>query len=334
MRNVRPSTVDRLWRLAVRRLAARPGVLTAGLAAIRSQAAARVLERHRPRAAALARPLAEGAEEARAELSKIAEEALAQMRSEVGLLARRSGLARAFMEAVDRRWTRPEARELMDDPDLDAGLRSEILHRLDHFNTGFGSYDDFVAELHPLLDPARPTRLLDLASGHAGFALATARAARDAGIELEVTASDIRREYLDLGEAAARREGLSVRFLVQDARDLSGLGRGRFDVVTCTQSLHHLPPGLIAVMFEAAVRAAGRGVVFIDGSRSLRTGLGLGLYVLLRYRHRAFVHDTWISTRRFLVAEELALLARLGPWGDRAVASWSAPGFCVLRRSR
>jgi hypothetical protein len=100
--------------------------------------------------------------------------------------------------------------------------------------------------------------------------------------------------------------------------------------VTSTQSLHHLPPGLIAVMFEAAVRTAGRGVLMIDGSRSLRTGCALGLFALLRYRHRGFLHDTWISTRRFFVAEELSLLARLGPWGNGAHVSWTPPGFFVL----
>lgn len=334
MRSPRLSVVDRWWRSAAHRFAARPGPLTRGLSAIRSRAAARVLASCRRRVEALAPGLADGDETAREALAETAEEALATMRARVASEARRAGIGKRLMAALDRLWARPEAREHMDDPNLDAALRAEILAALDHFNAGLGSYDAFVELLRPLLCPSGPTRVLDLASGHGGFALAAARRARRDGIELEITASDLRREYLDLGESVARREGLPVDFRVQDARDLSRLAGDGYHVMTSTQSLHHLPPGLIAVMFEAAVRASSRGVLFIDGCRSWRTGFGLGLFNALRYRHRGFVHDTWVSARRFFVPEELGLLARLGPWGDGAEARWQAPGFCVLRTSR
>lgn len=334
MRAPRFSVVDRWWKSATHRFAARPGPFTRGLSAIRSQAAARVLESCRPRVEALADRLADGDERARAALAATAEEALAAMRAAVSSAARRAGIGKRLMAALDRLWARPEALEHMDDPNLDAALRAEILAVLDHFNAGLGSYDAFVELLRPLLSPSGPTRVLDLASGHGGFALAAARRARRDGFELEITASDLRREYLDLGEAIARREGLPVAFRVHDARELSRLAGDGYHVMTSTQSLHHLPPGLIAVMFEAAVRSSSRGVLFVDGCRSWRTGFSLGLFNSLRYRHRAFVHDTWVSARRFFVPEELELLARLGPWGDGVEARWKAPGFCVLRSLR
>ena len=334
MKNSQFSVIDRLWRIGAHTIAARPGLVTASLAEVRSNAARQVFERYRPQAAELADGLARGEESARTELAAVAEGALAEMRAAVRREARLAGRAMALIETLDRRWRKPEARELMDDPDLDAGVRSQILESLDHFNVRLGSYQAFFDHLRPLLIPGRLTRVLDLASGHGGFALAAARAARDTGLAVDMTASDLRREYLELGEAVARREGLPVHFLVQDVRELSDLTDEGFDVMTCTQSLHHLPPGLIAVMFEAAVRTAQRGVVFIDGSRSFRTALGLGLFATLRYRYRPFVHDTWVSTRRFYVPQELALLARLGPWGEAVEAFWCAPGFCVLRSTQ
>jgi SAM-dependent methyltransferase len=334
MTSYRPSDVDRWWRATAHRVAARPGAVTRGLGALRSRAVSQVLAEVRPQTGALAAGLAAGEEGARAELAAAAESALAAMRAAVRREARRAGPGKATLAGLDRLWSRPDAREHMDDPGLDPGRRSRILAALDHFNAALGSYEIFVDLLRPLLRQGGPTRILDLASGHGGFALAAARVARAEGLALAITASDLRREYLDLGEAAARREELPVRFRVQDARDLSGLAAERFDVVTSTQSLHHLPPGLVAVTFEAAVRAAARGVVFVDGCRSLRTGFGLGLFNSLRYRHGAFVHDTWVSARRFYVPEELELLARIGPWGDGVEARWAAPGFCVLRLRR
>lgn len=330
----RLSAVDRLWRATARRVAARPGLVTRGLGALRSRALDSVLAEARPRAEALAERLAAGDDQARAELAATAEQGLAEMRATVHREARRAGAGKAALARVDRWWTRPDAHEHMDDADLDAELRSEILAALDHFNTALGSYEAFLELLRPLLRRDRPTRVLDLASGHGGFALAAARAARHENLAIELTASDLRREYLDLGAAVARREELPVDFRVQDVRDLASVAAEGFDVLTSTQSLHHLPPGLIAVMFEAAVRAARRGVVFVDGCRSLRTGFALGLFNSLRYRHGAFVHDTWVSARRFFVPEELELLARIGPWGDGVEARWMAPGFCVLRLTK
>ena len=132
-------------------------------------------------------------------------------------------------------------------------------------------------------------------------------------MDVEFTASDIHREYLDLGATRARQAGLASRFELQDALDLSNLKAGDYDVITCTQSLHHFGPGQIAVMFSEASRIATRGVVFIDGARSALTAaavVGLGL---LMFRHRPFAHDALVSFRRFFVPEELALIARLCP---------------------
>jgi ubiquinone/menaquinone biosynthesis C-methylase UbiE len=219
----------------------------------------------------------------------------------------------------------------MDRPDLDEATRQRIVAELGALNDVLGSYVHFLDEMQPLLAPGRTTRVLDLAAGHGGFCVAAAKVAKQRGLDMHFTASDLEPAYLELGAAHARREGLDVDFVQQDALDLSNLDDGAYDIITCTQALHHFPPGLIAVMFEAASRAATRGVVFIDGCRSVVTGIGLASFGILRFRNPSFVHDAWVSARRFFVPEELELLARIGPWGDRVHARWESPGHCVVR---
>ncbi len=298
------------------------------LATLRRNALESVLERHRGRAAALAGPLREGGPEARSALADLAERALGEFRAAVTTVASRRGITRAT-EALDRAW-RTDAPELMDDPTLAPARRTRIIGALDRWNRLIDSYGAFLDTLRPLLRHDGPTRILDLAAGHGGFALALARSARREGLALDVTATDLRQEYLDVGQAHADRLGLDVTFRVQDALDLSDLGADAADLIISTQAIHHFPPGLVAVMFEAAARAATRGVVFIDGCRSAWASAPLATVGALYLGSLDFVHDGVLSLRRFFVPEELELLARIGPWGDGARARWTRPGHCLL----
>jgi ubiquinone/menaquinone biosynthesis C-methylase UbiE len=197
-----------------------------------------------------------------------------------------------------------------------------------------GNYRAFFHAMEPLLVDGRPTRILDLAAGHGGFALEVARIAKRRGLEIQITASDLKREYLDIGAAVAVREGLDVGFEVQNALDLSNLGPDAYDIVVCTQSIHHFPPSMIARMFREACRAAGRGVVFIDGCRSMTLGVVVPLIGVLRFRDTGLAHDAFVSCRRFYSPEELGLLAKLGPEAPGVVAEWMRPAHCLLRFSR
>jgi SAM-dependent methyltransferase len=303
------------------------------LTKLRRRALGTALERHRGRAVSIAPGLRKGESAARSELCELANRALGEMRSEVERLAAHTGLLRAWAAAVDAWWRGTNEAEYLDDPGLDREMRVRIVEHLDALNDLLGSYGAFFERVVPLLNPHRPTKVLDLAAGHAGFSLAAAEFARARGARIELTASDIKREYLELGAARAQDLGFELRIQVQDALDLSNLEPGAYDVITCTQSLHHFGPGEVAVMFSEAARIAGRGVSFIDGARSalnaaMITGLGL-----LMYKDRAFAHDSFVSFRRFFVPEELELLAKLGPWGEHARAEWIPPGHCVLELS-
>lgn len=311
-----------------------PSVTVVLLAEARSRAAREVRARHAARAAELAARMDAGDRDAAVAYGELAERALADMRREVQRQARSLGMPEHLAALAHDRFGDTRESEYLDDPSLDRELRVKLLSTLDSLNSMLGTYDAFLRAMQPLLEPGRPVRVLDLAAGHGGFAVAATRIARRRGLPIEVTATDIKPEYLAIGEAVAAREGLPVRFAVQDALDLSNVPRGEYDVVMCTQSLHHFSASMIARMFREAASVAGTGVLFIDGCRSVMHGLLVPVLGALRYRDRYFAHDAWVSFRRFFAPEELGLIAGLGPEGDVSgtlEAKWMRPAHCLLR---
>jgi 2-polyprenyl-3-methyl-5-hydroxy-6-metoxy-1,4-benzoquinol methylase len=271
---------------------------------------------------------------ARRGLEQLVERALDQMRRQVDAEANRAGLRSGWAAVLDAWWRDTEAHEYLDDPQLDRSVRVQILSDLDEMNALLGSYTSFFARLEPFLTGESVSRLLDLAAGHGGFAVFAAELAKQAGHRVAITASDIKAEYLALGAERAKKNGADVSFRVQDALDLSNLEAGAFDIITCTQSLHHFRAGQIALMFSEASRVATRGVMFIDGGRSARNAAAFVGIGLLLFRNAALAHDALVSFRRFYVPEELELIARFCPGGEAACADWILPGHCALELSK
>lgn len=313
---------------------ARPTPTGLALAALRREAADRVLA-HRHLAL---RELAAVFEDerpgdhpeitsAKNRLARLGADALDAMRREVDARAGRSW--RAPLAYLDRLWRSTSTVELIDRPDFAEHERVRLMAHLDEMNVTLGAYASFLDVLRPFLRADRPTRVLDLAAGHGGFLLEVARLARHERLALELVASDIAEEYLAIGRAHAAAQGLPVRFVVQDALDTTNLERGAYDVVVCTQSLHHFPPGLVAVLVHEALRVASSAVVLIDGARSKTHAPLVSLLGVVRYRDLPFVHDSWVSLRKFFAPEELGLLARVGvvasPGGARRVTSRFLP---------
>ena len=301
------------------------------LESLRAAACERAFRSHEAEAKALRAALDTGREGARDELARIGEDALAEMRREVLTLAAEEGVSRRILANVHAWWCDTSAEEYLDDPDFDPALRVRLLSHLDAMNEVLGSYGLFFDAMRPLLDPKGNTRVLDLAAGHAGFTLEVARIARRERLSLELVASDVKAEYLEIGAAQAKAESLDVSFVLQDALDLGNIERGRYDVIACTQSLHHFPAGLVTVMLSEALRVAGRGVMFVDGCPSVIGAAAVGSLCLFRYGDSAFAHDAVISFRRFFAPEELELLAKLTSRGSELEVRCIAPGYTLVR---
>lgn len=114
---------------------------------------------------------------------------------------------------------------------------------------------------------APPVRLLDLASGPGHFALLLSRAYPDA----QVTGIDLAPNMAAAANANAARMGRAdrCRFQVGDVTRLEAFADGGMDIVTCTNSAHHLPTldmvgGMLTEMDRVA-RPDGLILVFDSG---------------------------------------------------------------------
>jgi ubiquinone/menaquinone biosynthesis C-methylase UbiE len=277
-------------------------------------------------------------EAARADLVRLGDSLVDELRAGVAALPDEAGLLARLVGRADG-MTVSRAPEHLDSAELDEARRTEEIRVIDRMNRGFGSYARFAHALEPLLDGAPAVTILDVASGHGGFPLALAELAPGRGRRLRIIASDLRPEYLAVGERRARRDGLDVEFRVADALRLDEtFGDHEIDVVTCTQSLHHFGPGWTAAFLAEAVRTARRGVLFIDLLRTPLTAVGaaaLGLFapslVAPLGTRRMILEDSVLSFRKGFVAEELALLAACVPGGERIESMVLAPAFAALR---
>lgn len=251
------------------------------------------------------------------------------------LRASRGEAACGILHRVDRAFHR-DGEEYIDDPSFPERDRVRVIDSLDRFNADTGAYERWFGLVEPLVARAEraggPVRIHELAAGHGSFAL---HLAERLGDRARVVASDIRPEYLDLGRRRAAERGVDVELVHQDATDLHDLGGT--DVLVCTQSLHHFPPGMIGRMCGEVARAARIGAVFVDGERSL-LAMMLATPTLFAYgRSWPVVHDSVVSLRRMYLAEELLLLARLAPALPHEVdieAGRVPPGYAFVRCTR
>ena len=248
--------------------------------------------------------------------------------------------------AFDRAWYANDP-EWIDDPHLPRDVRVRALDRLDRLNETIGAYEAFFAAIEPLVEQARrsgvecPT-IVDLCSGHAMFAVAMALRFGAREGRCRVVATDLVPEYLGIGEAHARRLFLTesaLAFVPHDALDLASLPAkigGPIDVVTCTQSIHHFPPGFVARMLGAGASAARGGAVLVDGERNAVAGVTITLLSAFIGRlGMPIVHDSFVSLRRMYTEQELALIAALARDDEgRSLdveRGWLSPGHVFVR---
>lgn len=245
--------------------------------------------------------------------------------------------------AVDRVVHKNSA-EWLDDPAFDEKLRVRTLERLDRMNEAIGAYEAFFVAIEPAIERARragvsrPT-VVDLASGHAMFAVALALRFGAREGQVRVVATDLAPEYLEIGRARAQKLAMTdemISFVPQDALDLRELPAkigAPIDVVTCTQTLHHFSPGMVARLFAEAAEAARYGAVLVDGERNPFALLMVaGVSVALGRGSVPFLHDSFVSMRRMYTEQELALFAELAPGPKRTIErGWNPPGHVYVR---
>lgn len=202
-----------------------------------------------------------------------------------------------------------ELRELMDDPHCDP-VRLERTYRqfavVNRLLSGWRRI--YVRRIRPLLDPERPTTLLDVGFGGGDVARALAGWARRDGLALRITA-------VDPDERAVARvrpgDGDGVRYERATSADV--LARGEeFDVVVSNHLLHHLDADELAGLLRDSASIARRLVVHNDLARG-RAGYAFWAAVTLPLARTSFLHtDGLLSIRRSYRRAELQAAAPAG----------------------
>ncbi|MCA9522141.1 MAG: methyltransferase domain-containing protein [Myxococcales bacterium] len=222
---------------------------------------------------------------------------------------------------LDRRldvalYTQQPERMDLGEPTLERHLRN--IASLDKVNDTLRSYAlfsrlvrRFVDERLPARGESTTLRILDLASGHGGFPLFLDRHARRHGWNWQITGSDYDRNYVAKAQERARIAGQNVAFVELDALQMAGLASGDYDLIVCTQSIHHFRPGQLARMMRESSRVARHGWVLVDSIRGFFFAAAVAGFIGALTRNPDTIHDGWISLRKMFFPEELRFLARM-----------------------
>ncbi|MEK6235119.1 MAG: methyltransferase domain-containing protein, partial [Planctomycetales bacterium] len=159
---------------------------------------------------------------------------------------------------MDKRTLTPE---LMDDPELDRDRHHEALRALAWLN---GVTRNAALAWAPLRALARDQgvkelKVLDVATGAGDIPIRLFHRARKAGLKLQIEACDLSEQALEYARENAKRSGAEVRFLQHDVLD-GPLPEG-YDVVMCSQFMHHLEEPEAASLLRKLREAAGRQVI-------------------------------------------------------------------------
>lgn len=167
-----------------------------------------------------------------------------------------------------------------------------VLRHLERWSTGWAA--------------GRAISVLDVGTGAADIPRAIVAWARARGTPVHVTAIDMARDVAD----AARARVCRVPEIDVEQATLADTasGRRRFDYVTASLFLHHVPAGDLPGALRAIDRLAIRGVIVGDLVRGV-PGL-LAVSFLSALAGNAVVrHDGPLSVRRAFTVAELARLA-------------------------
>ncbi len=238
-------------------------------------------------------------------------------------------MAPRSLALLSRRQRRPE---LMDQPGLDAGEHIHALrglariNRLSRSDAILWPAIERVARTHP----GSAIRVLDVASGGGDVAIALAKRASRAGLDLEVEGCDVSPEAVRYARRQADRSGLSLRFFNLDV--LNEPIPAGYDVVTCSLFLHHLAEADARSFMRNAAGATSRLFLVNDLVRGPVGYLLAWSACRLLTRSPVVWHDGPVSVAgAFTLAEvrELAESAGLAGvtltrhWPHRFLLTWS-----------
>ena len=190
--------------------------------------------------------------------------------------------------------------EILDLPDTDPEVVIRSLADVARANALFGGVNSAIRELQDALeDLPRCATLLDVGTGLGDIPCRARAMARQNGVELTTVGLDA---AIELARASKRSVSFSV---CGDALHLPFADRS-FDVVMCSQLLHHFFDADPAQLLREMDRVARIRVVVSDLRRSWIAAAGLWLLSFPLGFHAVSRHDGVVSVLRGFTREELA----------------------------
>ncbi len=249
-----------------------------------------------------------------AELEQQTNKALKDFLEERYKVSQQLGGMSLMIELLDR-LVRTDDKESLDGDTLSESEKLEVVQALDRQNHLLQLYPRYATMLLGMLEEVaarehRPLRILELASGSGGLAIAIAEEAQRKKMNISVTGSDIVQKYVDEGNRQATAKKLPLNFQLLNAFDLPEFREGAFDITIMAHSLHHFTPGQLAVIIAQAVKHTTTAFIGIDGHRSIVMAGGIPLVALLQ-AIPAFIADGFTSARKFYTEKELEIIAEI-----------------------
>ncbi|MDB4915925.1 MAG: Methyltransferase type 11 [Gemmatimonadetes bacterium] len=190
--------------------------------------------------------------------------------------------------------------EHLDDPRTDAALRERSLRDVRRANTVLGGANAVLSELRRLLPSlGAEATLLDVGTGLADIPLRAKSLAARRNVRLRTFG-------VDEAETLARVTGdILDGSTCADARNLP-FANSTFDVVICSQVLHHFEDAEVPVILKELDRVASGAVIVSDLRRSWLAVSGFWLVTWPLGFHPVSRHDGMVSVLRGFTAAELA----------------------------
>jgi SAM-dependent methyltransferase len=222
------------------------------------------------------------------------------------------------------------AAELLDGP-LDPLQLAGNLDDLARFNRR-GSELSW-ALLRRLEPSATTVSLLDVGTGGADIPRDLLRRAEAAGLDLKVTATELRPEIADI--ARSRSAGIANLDIALAEADTLDFPDDAFDVVHSSLLMHHLEPQAAVGLLLEMRRVARRGVIVNDLDRRRRWWVVARLLGLVATRNAYTRNDAPLSVARAYRADEITAMAAVAKLRE-IERLWARPpyryGLAFVRR--
>ena len=207
----------------------------------------------------------------------------------------------------------PNDPELMDLPGFDPMLLREELQMLEALNRRLNGHKLTLGYVERLLGSIRCESLsvLDLGTGAADIPRAITAWARERHLPVTITAVDRNPEVLKIAQELCR-DWPEIRLVQHDLRSLPYAPES-FDLVLCSQALHHFDSADAILILEQIKKLARIGYIISDLRRNWLAIGAMELLLFTMFRSRVFRHDARQSFRAaFTISEIRALTAKAG----------------------